>query len=135
MTELLELVLSAPVSPPRPNLRLQFTMPGLRVVSEANAHCSWPERFRRKKAQQTEVHAEWKRHARGVQITLPCVVRLIRIGSQRLDDDNLAGAFKFCRDQIARELAIDDGSDRIRFEYAQVAVGKRVYGVKVELYC
>jgi hypothetical protein len=117
------------------NLRLEFTIPGLRVVSEANLRDSWPARFRRKKAQQIEVHAEWKRHARGVKIKLPCVVRLTRIGPQRLDDDNLSGAFKSCRDQIAKEIGVDDGDDRIKFEYAQIAVGRREYAVKVELYC
>ena len=114
--------------------RLEFSIPGLRVQSEANLRDSWPARFRRKKAQQLEVHAEWKRHAKGIKITLPCVVRLTRIGAQRLDDDNLAGAFKSCRDQIAREIGVDDGDERIRFEYAQVAVGKRQYAVKVEIH-
>jgi hypothetical protein len=115
--------------------RLEFTIPGLRVVSEANLRDSWPARFRRKRAQQFEVHAEWKRNARGVKITLPCVVRLTRIGPQRLDDDNLGSAFKGVRDQIAKEIGVDDGSDRIKFEYAQLAVGKRMYGVQVQIYC
>lgn len=114
--------------------QLEFSMP-MRVISEANARCHHMARFRRKKAQQTELHAEWKLNARGVAISLPCVVRLTRIGSQRLDDDNLAGAFKACRDQIAREIGIDDGSDLIKFEYAQEAIGKRQYAVKVEIYC
>lgn len=115
------------------NLQLEFSMP-VRVVSEANTRDHWTKKFKRKQRQQLETHVQWKRAARRGKVPLPCVVRLTRIGSRRLDDDNLAGAFKACRDQIAREIGVDDGDDRIKFEYAQEAVGKRVYGVKVEVY-
>jgi hypothetical protein len=113
--------------------RLEFSMP-MRVISEANERDSYMARYRRKKAQQEETHVEWLRAARGVEIPLPCVVRLIRIGPRALDSDNLASGFKACRDQIAREIGVDDGSDQIRFEYAQVAIGRQMYGVKVEVY-
>lgn len=118
------------------NLQLQFSMP-VRVISEANARDHHMKRYRRKSAQQMATHVQWKQAqaARGgVKVILPCVVRLTRIGSRRLDDDNLAGAFKACRDQIAREIGVDDGSELIRFEYAQEAIGKRHYEVKVEVY-
>jgi len=137
----LEAILSAPdisdylcaLRPINAEPVLAFLMP-VRVVSEANERCHHLVRFRRKKAQAEETHVEWKRNARGVRIALPCIVRLIRIGPRRLDDDNLASGFKGIRDQIARELGVDDGSDLVRFEYDQVVTRRRVYGVKVEVY-
>lgn len=114
--------------------QLEFSMP-VRVFSETNAREHWGKKFKRKKAQKEETHIEWKRAAHGVKISLPCVVRLVRVGSQRLDDDNLGESFKAIRDQIATEIGVDDGSELIKFEYAQEAIGKRQYAVKVEVYC
>lgn len=37
-----------------------------------------------------------------------------------LDDDNFAAGAKPLRDAIARELGIDDGDSRIKFEYHQI---------------
>jgi hypothetical protein len=117
------------------NLQLQFSMP-VRVISEANARDHHMVRYKRKLAQQntTAVAWLWACAAQRVNVSLPCVVRLTRIGARKLDDDNLAGAFKACRDQIAREIGVDDGSELIKFEYAQEAIGKRQYEVKVEVY-
>jgi hypothetical protein len=115
------------------NLQLQFSMPGVRVTSEANLREHWAKRFKRKKHQQAETHLAWTLAAPG-RISLPCVVRLTRIGSRRLDSDNLAGGFKHIRDAIAKAIGIDDGSELIRFEYQQEAIGKREYAVKVEVY-
>jgi hypothetical protein len=113
--------------------QLEFSMP-VRVSSETNSRESWPAKYRRKKAQKKETHVEWKSHARGKKIALPCVVRLTRIGSRRLDDDNLGESFKAIRDQIASEIGVDDGSELIKFEYAQEAIGRRTYSVRVEVY-
>lgn len=49
------------------------------------------------------------------------VVALVRVSPRLLDDDNLAGAFKAIRDEIAKYFGVNDGDrSRIRFEYAQV---------------
>jgi len=60
----------------------------------------------------------------------PVTVTLTRVGPRRLDDDNLAAAFKFMRDTIAAFLGLDDGSPLYIWRYAQ-RVGK--YGVDVEI--
>jgi len=124
--------LVAEAVPLRPNPQLAFTMP-VRVVSEANLREHWRTKHGRKKEQQEIVSEEWM-DVRHVPIALPCVVRLVRIGPKRLDADNLAGSFKHVQDGVARELGIDDGDERIKWEYEQVAVGKRVYQVRVEVY-
>lgn len=52
---------------------------------------------------------------------IPCTVRLTRVApSNGLDDDNLAGALKAVRDQVADWLGVDD-KDRatVRYVYAQ----------------
>jgi hypothetical protein len=52
---------------------------------------------------------------------LPCVVTLTRIApSDGLDDDNLAGSMKGCRDAVASWIGVDDKhTDIVRYEYAQ----------------
>lgn len=48
-------------------------------------------------------------------------VRLTRISTRMLDDDNLQAAFKAVRDEVAAYFHVDDADPRIRFEYAQLA--------------
>lgn len=51
---------------------------------------------------------------------LRLVVGLTRVSSHALDDDNLQGAFKAIRDQVAMHFHVNDGDrSRIRFEYFQ----------------
>lgn len=47
-------------------------------------------------------------------------IRLVAYLVRRMDDDNLAHAFKPMRDAIALELGIDDGDPRMRWEYGQI---------------
>lgn len=47
----------------------------------------------------------------------PLVVRLTRISPGRLDDDNLRAAIKGIRDQIAREMGVDDRDPLVRWDY------------------
>ena len=127
--------LVAATVPPRPNPQLAFTM-DVQVVSEANLREAWQKKWKRKREQHAATRAAWSKAAKRLPrpVSVPCVVRFTRIGPQKLDDDNLAGGFKACRDEIARQIGIDDGSELVRWEYAQVAVGKRIYSVRVEVY-
>lgn len=127
--------LVAEAVPPRPNPQVAFTM-DVQVVSEANAREHWGRKFKRKKEQQQALRDAWKKATRKLPrpVAVPCVVRFTRIGPQKLDDDNLASGFKGMRDSVAQELGIDDGTELVRWEYAQVAVGKRIYQVRVEIH-
>ena len=50
----------------------------------------------------------------------PCVVTFTRLSPRALDDDNLRGACKPIRDEVARMLGVDDGpSSLVRWNYAQ----------------
>lgn len=60
----------------------------------------------------------------------PLLITITRIGPRKLDDDNLASACKYVRDQIAAAVGLDDGSDQFTWRYKQ-QTGK--YGVEVEI--
>lgn len=109
----------------------------IRVVSEANMREHWATKRRRKIQQQEEFALEWRRFfgtdAPKASQLHPLVITFTRIGPKALDSDNLAGAFKGLRDQLAKILGIDDGSDALVFKYDQRCNGKRQYAIKVEL--
>ncbi len=70
----------------------------------------------------------------GVKIPpLPLTVTITRVGPRRLDDDNLAGACKYVRDQIAEVVGVDDGSPLYTWRYGQRVGAKLEYGVDVEI--
>lgn len=60
----------------------------------------------------------------------PLLVTITRVGSKKLDDDNLQGACKYVRDQIASEVGLDDGSDFYTWIYRQ---RKGDYSVEIEI--
>ena len=60
----------------------------------------------------------------------PLLIIITRVGLRRLDDDNLAAACKYVRDQIAAAIGIDDGSDQYTWKYEQ-RIGQ--YEVDVEI--
>ncbi len=63
----------------------------------------------------------------------PWCVRFTRLAPSRLDDDNLGGAFKRLRDQMALVIGIDDGAPAIAFAVAQEK-RKGPPGVRVEVW-
>ena len=62
--------------------------------------------------------------------SMPLVVTITRVGPRKLDDDNLAGACKYVRDQIANMIGVDDGSELYTWVYQQRT---GYYGVDVEI--
>jgi hypothetical protein len=100
------------------------------VVSEANQREFWAKKYRRKIKQQSAVDTAWRfRFDR--RPAAPAMITLTRLGGRRMDSDNLAGAFKHIRDQIARILGVDDGSDLLTWRYAQEPGGPR--GIRIEI--
>lgn len=104
----------------------------IRTVSEANQREHWGARVRRKHAQQMEIAVAMQNNVRG-RVAMPCRITLTRIGPKALDKDNLAGSFKHVQDAIAKKLSIDDGSPQVTWEYEQMPIGVRNYGVKVQI--
>ncbi len=87
---------------------ISFSFP-LRVLSEANQHEHWSKKNKRKVAQQNETAAMWRFHVGQKSIKLPCAITFTKFGPTLLDSDNLQGAFKHVRDEVARQLGVDDG--------------------------
>jgi hypothetical protein len=114
-----------------------WTLP-IATVSEANTRCHWAQRYRRFKAQQNcvkallvePVVAELATNlARGRVLR----IMLTRLADRAMDTDNLAGAFKAIRDQLAVMLKIDDGSSLVEWHYWQEKCEESGITIKMEL--
>lgn len=100
----------------------------LRTSSGLNAREHYMARKRRVRKERDAV--AWMLSA-VVRPEIPCTVTLTRVApSSGLDDDNLAGALKGVRDEVAKWLRIDD-RDRmtVRYRYAQQ---RGPWGVRIE---
>ena len=106
---------------------MTLTIP-IRTVSALNYREHWRHRARRVKAERAQT--AW--HLLGMAPpALPCTVTLTRIApSNGLDSDNLPGAAKGIRDQIAQWLGVDDRDPRVQWRYAQE---RGPWGVRVEI--
>ena len=104
-----------------------YTLP-LRLVSAPNVREHWATRARRVKAERGAVAWVLGNHPRP---SLPVVVTLTRIAPRSLDDDNLRGAFKAPRDQVAKWLSVDDADPRVTWAYGQRRGRAKEYGVEI----
>ena len=105
----------------------------LRTQSENNMREHHYARARRRKKQREVVHLVVGTTLRAEGIKPPCVVELVRIAPKKLDSDNLQGAFKAVRDQVAAELGVDDRTDAVRWVYDQSKGGVREYAIRVTI--
>ena len=104
-----------------------YFVPG-EAPSTPNLREHWAHRAERtKKAKaKTRLAGRWKD---GPLLT----IRLTRVGTRLLDDDNLAGALKAHRDGVAATLRIDDASPLARWQYHQETDSDATrHGVHVE---
>lgn len=107
---------------------VRVEIPGLRLVSEANAHEHWRERQRRAKDQREVVRLTLRTR---MKVAVPCDVMIVRVAPASLDTDNLQGSAKHVRDEIAAWLGIDDRDPRVTWRVAQVRGKPREYGVRI----
>jgi len=106
------------------------SIPGLRLVSEANSRDRWAKQKRAKTARQA---AKVATICEAPYPALPLTVTITRIAPGRLDSDNLASSAKAVRDGVADALGIDDGDSAVTWLYAQRKGGVRTYGVEIEI--
>ena len=104
----------------------------IKLVSVANLRMHWAVKAKLAKSHRSRVGA-FLRHEAPIPPTTPLTVVLTRIAPRRLDSDNLASAFKACRDGIADWLEVDDGNQGIQWVYEQRAGGPKVYAIEVEV--
>lgn len=100
----------------------------LRTVSALNAREHWQARSSRVKRERKTVAGYLLGKTKPM---VPCSIRLTRVApSAGVDDDNLVGAMKSVRDQIAEWLGIDDRHrNQVRYVYAQK---RGPWGVEIE---
>lgn len=101
----------------------------LRLKSSLNQREHWAKKARRTKAERDTVRWLLGNKPRPA---LPCTVLMTRIAPRKLDDDNLRGAFKAVRDQVAAWLGVDDADPRVTWAYAQERGAVREYKARLE---
>jgi hypothetical protein len=121
---------------------ISFTIP-IRTISEANRSRQehWGKASKRVKGQREAVGWCWQTIPQAQRLDIAgavdnggLMVKLIRVAPRDLDDDNLARSLKAVRDQVAKQLAIDDADPRLTFQYGQERGTKaKEYGVRVEI--
>lgn len=105
---------------------MRFTIP-IKAPSLSNTRMGW-QKFASLKKRQKNATALCMRN---LDIPKPPLLVIItRVGPRKLDDDNLVGACKYIRDQIATIIGIDDGSPLYIWHYEQ-KIGS--YSVEVEI--
>lgn len=94
-----------------------------------NDRVHWRARNERKKAERESV--AWALVGKTKPAT-PCVLTITRLApGNGLDDDNLAGACKNVRDELAAWMGVDDRHrDIVRYEYANE---RGPWGIRVEV--
>lgn len=92
------------------------------TVSEANGRDHWSKKAKRTRRNRTCARLLCPK------AELPTVIKLTRLSSGRLDDDNLRGALKAVRDGIADAFGVPDNDPRLRFEYDQAPRGDKLQG-------
>ena len=102
----------------------------LRVVAKTNDHVHWRRRAARTKAERTAT--AWQLIGKS-RPELPVVVTLTRIAPSRFDDDNLPGALKSVRDQVAEWLGVDDRDPLVTWLYAQERGAVREHAVRIQV--
>ena len=116
-----------------------LTIPGLRLVSEANAHEHHWRRVKRAQQQGADVRlyisATWG-VGTGRRLVLPLEVRLVRIAPRSLDQGNREGCFKHVQDEIAAWLGVDDRHEElVRYRYEQERGAAKTYACRIEISC
>jgi len=101
----------------------------IKTVTGLNAREHYMARARRVKAEKFATGLIVKKHP------TPCVVHMTRLSTTLCDDDNLQGALKAVRDEIARVFGVDDGpTGPVKWMYAQEKCKRGAHGVRVEIF-
>lgn len=122
---------------------MKISLP-IRTYSEANIKSHWAVKAKRVKAQREAValgfyiaSREMLEQDRGYVNYLVrhsgVTVTLTRLAPRELDDDNLARSFKAVRDEVAKQLGIDDRDKRVKWAYAQRRGKVKEYGIELQI--
>lgn len=106
---------------------MQYSIP-IKLPSLANLRVHWRKMARLKKQQRLAV---WMCMREAKFPPGPLRVTITRIGPRKLDDDNLASACKYVRDQIANMVGVDDGDSYYEWCYRQ-RIGRYTVEIDIE---
>ena len=115
------------------NVVLTVELP-IHTFSEKNTHVHWGKKQKLMGDIRPVVRMAMTAHAnvRGIKVSPPCSVRMIRLAPTELDaGDNLEMSLFRVRDAIADWLGINDRSPTVTWECEQER--SRTYGVRVEV--
>lgn len=108
-------------------------IPGMKLGAALNARVHWTKRAARAKKERAIVATVLRLHPFASDVT-PTTCTLARIAPRMLDDDNLAGAFKAIRDEVAAFFGVDDGPrGPIAWRYEQRKGQPKQYAVEIRL--
>ncbi len=93
---------------------VRFTV-AVKAPSLTNQREHYRARHARTDKQRTATRRAWPGYEGGPLL----VVRLTRVAPRRLDDDNIRGALKSVRDEVAALLRVDDATPLVHWEYGQ----------------
>jgi len=115
---------------------IEFTIPGMVVVTPTNQRGRWQKGWTRTRAQRKILRVLLD--AKAKRLSLPLVVTLTRVIGARgrnLDPfDNLPSAFKHLVDEIAAWLGVNDArSDLVRYVAAQERSSDGKWSVRVSI--
>lgn len=97
-------------------MKLSFVIP-IQTESMSNARLHWAIKAKKVQAQRRATAYRTPPEVKALGPLL--VVTLTRVSPRQLDDDNLRGALKGVRDQVASALGVDDRSRLVRWDYGQ----------------
>ena len=113
------------------HLLLEFP---LVTKSEPNERGHWGKRHGRSANQRDVLSWELLAVQAAMRLLgLPVTVKLTRINGKELDDDNLRGAMKAVRDEIAKSLGVNDRDPAVKWLYAQEPTNERKQRQRVRI--
>jgi len=98
----------------------EFDVP-VKATYTLNSRLHWAERKRLVEQERRMVWLRFPKQFVGMmrEPNATAVIKLTRIGPREMDSDNVQGALKAIRDEIALRLGLDDGDKRYTWEYEQ----------------
>ena len=108
----------------------------LRLPSVANLREHWAKKAKRAK-QHRGLAEMFTRNALGSRVLVypsmshRVTVTITRVAPRSLDADNCVSACKAARDGVADALDVDDGDERVTWQYAQ-RKGERALEIRIE---
>lgn len=109
---------------------------GMKLGAALNARVHWSRRAARARKERAVIavalRSQWFPDVETASPPTTCT--LARIAPRMLDDDNLVGAFKAIRDEVAAFFGVDDGPNGpIAWRYEQRREAPKQYRVEIHL--